>query len=236
MKANHDERFFLIPATGSSDVAGTAKRLRATLNSAVYTRHPRSIAVCLGPRPSTELFFLLLRGIGISRYATAEIQTCISEITATGGRFVLLCDPKAMEHLCPFPTDSWVGRVNPGRIETELNTAMPWVRDEMLWCSRMDLKIVLGAFDGCSDEVKEPGEASHARHMELELLTARQRQVAELVSQGVRNEVISEALSISIATVKTHVSKVLSTLGFESRTELAAHFRPGTRHFYSTSD
>ncbi|MFP4643821.1 MAG: response regulator transcription factor [Spirochaetales bacterium] len=178
----------------------------------------------------------MLKRVGISRYAIAEVHTCISTITATGGRFVLLSDSEAMEYLSPFPTDSWVGRVDPLHIETELATALPWVRHGRLWCSSTDLKIVLGSFDGCSDQFKQTGGAGQAPNIDLELLTARQRQVAELVSQGARNEVISDALSISIATVKTHVSRILSTLGYRSRTELAAHFRPREQPGSPTAD
>ncbi len=225
MEVNRDEIFFLLPAAGSSNVSAIAKRLRLALKSTVYTRHPRSIAAGRDALTSNQLYFILFNGNGMSHSASSEIHATISAITASTARFVLLCDRVTMENLGAFPTDAWSGRVDPSTIEHELGTALPCLQNGRLWCSNTDLKIILGATVGCNDEVKERGDSAPLRHMDMELLTARQRQVAALVSQGARNEVIGESLSISVATVKTHVSRILSTLGFESRTELAAHFR-----------
>jgi predicted ATPase/DNA-binding CsgD family transcriptional regulator len=53
------------------------------------------------------------------------------------------------------------------------------------------------------------------------VLTPRQRQVAELVSQGLSNKEIADALVISRRTAETHVEHILTTLGFTSRTQIA---------------
>jgi DNA-binding CsgD family transcriptional regulator len=53
-------------------------------------------------------------------------------------------------------------------------------------------------------------------------LTARERDVAVLVAQGKSNREIAEALIVSERTAETHVSNVLSKLGFTSRTQIAA--------------
>jgi DNA-binding CsgD family transcriptional regulator len=53
-------------------------------------------------------------------------------------------------------------------------------------------------------------------------LTRRQRQVAKLVAAGSSNRVIAEKLSISERTVESHVSAILTTLGFESRAQIVA--------------
>jgi len=54
----------------------------------------------------------------------------------------------------------------------------------------------------------------------LDPLTARQRQVAELVIQGLSNKAIAAQLSISPATVKDHVHAILQRLGFPNRVAL----------------
>ncbi|MEO5920276.1 MAG: helix-turn-helix transcriptional regulator [Pseudolysinimonas sp.] len=54
-------------------------------------------------------------------------------------------------------------------------------------------------------------------------LTARERDVLLLVSDGKSNAEIATALFLSEATVKSHLRSILSKLGLKSRTEIAAH-------------
>ena len=53
-------------------------------------------------------------------------------------------------------------------------------------------------------------------------LTKRERQVAELVAQGLSNKEIGTALVVSPRTVDGHVERALAKLGFSSRTQIAA--------------
>jgi predicted ATPase/DNA-binding CsgD family transcriptional regulator len=53
-------------------------------------------------------------------------------------------------------------------------------------------------------------------------LTARERQVAELVTRGVTNRQIGEALVITEGTAALHVKNALAKLGFTSRAQLAS--------------
>jgi len=52
-----------------------------------------------------------------------------------------------------------------------------------------------------------------------ELLSPREREVFELVSQGLANKEIAKTLFISEATVKVHVGRILGKLGVRSRTQ-----------------
>ena len=54
-------------------------------------------------------------------------------------------------------------------------------------------------------------------------LTEREREVLHLVVQGNSNQQIAEALVISIATVKAHISNILSKLQVSSRAEAIAY-------------
>ncbi len=60
-----------------------------------------------------------------------------------------------------------------------------------------------------------------AERMAGEELTARERQVLELIVRGNSNKEIGAALSISEATVKSHINSLLSKLGVADRTQAA---------------
>jgi NarL family two-component system response regulator LiaR len=53
-------------------------------------------------------------------------------------------------------------------------------------------------------------------------LTARERQVLELMADGLTNADIAERLVIGVATVKTHVSSIMAKLGVSTRTEASS--------------
>ncbi|HSD85351.1 MAG TPA: LuxR C-terminal-related transcriptional regulator, partial [Anaerolineae bacterium] len=53
-------------------------------------------------------------------------------------------------------------------------------------------------------------------------LTERERQVAAFIAQGKSNREIAEALFVGERTIETHVSNILSKLGFDARTQIAA--------------
>lgn len=60
-------------------------------------------------------------------------------------------------------------------------------------------------------------------------LTEREREVAELLSQGLKNREIAAQLTVSTSTAENHVRKVLLKLGLNSRTEIARVLPPLSR-------
>jgi DNA-binding NarL/FixJ family response regulator len=54
-------------------------------------------------------------------------------------------------------------------------------------------------------------------------LSAREREVAELVAQGLSNREIAERLFITEKTAAYHVGAILNKLGFTSRAQIAAY-------------
>lgn len=55
------------------------------------------------------------------------------------------------------------------------------------------------------------------------VLTARQREVLELVAQGLTNQEVADALHVTEATIKYHVSQILERLELKSRHQLARY-------------
>jgi non-specific serine/threonine protein kinase len=62
--------------------------------------------------------------------------------------------------------------------------------------------------------LRPPGDAS--------ALTAREREVAALITQGASNREIAAELQLSVRTVETYVSHILEKLGVSRRAALAA--------------
>ncbi|PWW22023.1 LuxR family two component transcriptional regulator [Geodermatophilus normandii] len=67
----------------------------------------------------------------------------------------------------------------------------------------------------------DPSTPAETDDRALDRLTDRQREVAELVAQGLSNEEIARRLFLSLATVKSHLTASMRRLGVRSRTQLA---------------
>ena len=57
-------------------------------------------------------------------------------------------------------------------------------------------------------------------------LTARERDVLDLVAEGLSNTEIAERLHIGVTTVKTHIASLMTKTGSPNRVRLALYARP----------
>ncbi|MFC7386780.1 ATP-binding protein [Sphaerisporangium rhizosphaerae] len=71
---------------------------------------------------------------------------------------------------------------------------------------------------------------ARARRRAGDPLTAREREVADLVARALSNRRIAERLTVSERTVESHVRNILAKLGLTNRTELIAHLLTARRH------
>ena len=69
--------------------------------------------------------------------------------------------------------------------------------------------------------VADDGGRRETARTRLETLSAREREVADLVGQGCSNADIAAKLHMSVATVKAHVSRLLVKLEVENRVQVA---------------
>jgi DNA-binding NarL/FixJ family response regulator len=69
-------------------------------------------------------------------------------------------------------------------------------------------------------EFASRSECRAATAASLEVLTGRERDVLAAIATGASNDEIAEALVISAATVRTHITRVLSKLGARDRAQL----------------
>ncbi|WP_278373167.1 response regulator transcription factor [Brevibacterium casei] len=53
------------------------------------------------------------------------------------------------------------------------------------------------------------------------MLTAREREIAEAVAQGMTNAQVARSLFVSTATVKTHLARIFDKLEVSTRVQLA---------------
>jgi DNA-binding NarL/FixJ family response regulator len=81
--------------------------------------------------------------------------------------------------------------------------------------SLLDSKVTRG--------VVEKLVAAHSAQGEDDELTAREREVLVLISEGATNKEIAAKLVVSENTARNHVSHILSKLGFSRRSEAAAY-------------
>lgn len=75
-------------------------------------------------------------------------------------------------------------------------------------------RTVIDAFAAVRDHTPEPVPA-------LDTLTGREREVFDLIGEGLSNRQIATRLGVSETTVKTHVARVLHKLDLESRIQAA---------------
>jgi DNA-binding NarL/FixJ family response regulator len=85
-----------------------------------------------------------------------------------------------------------------------------------------------------SQIAKNAAGGSKAKVLESVRLTTRERQVIDLLAEGLSNKEISTRLNIAVHTVKSHVHNVLEKLALHSRLEVAAftHAKGASRTSY----
>jgi pimeloyl-ACP methyl ester carboxylesterase len=87
----------------------------------------------------------------------------------------------------------------------------------------------VGDVDALAAEVRRFLGLAPLRRRAVPTLTARQREVAALVADGLTNREIAARLTITERSAESHVERIRDRLGFRSRSQIAAWFAAGDR-------
>jgi len=112
----------------------------------------------------------------------------------------------------PRRASAEVPRHATGRPGSELSAETGSAAAAVATCERGRRAIALDAFGRAAPEPLDP---------ELDLLSAREREVLRYIARGYAYKEVAHELGISIKTVETHVSAVLRKLQLSSRYELS---------------
>ena len=106
------------------------------------------------------------------------------------------------------------GVVNKEKAADELRNAIEKVHKGEIW---LDRKLTAGVV---SELWKKPGDKPVNEADKFALLTAREQEVARLVSEGLSNEEMGKRLFISQITIRHHLTSIFDKLGVSNRFEL----------------
>ncbi|MFF0548788.1 response regulator [Streptomyces sp. NPDC004311] len=84
--------------------------------------------------------------------------------------------------------------------------------------------------------LREPGAGTEPRDDRLAPLSEREREVLELIGEGLTNRQIAERLHLSEKTVKNHISRILGKLGVERRVQAAVIATQVREHGHGDGD
>jgi DNA-binding CsgD family transcriptional regulator/tetratricopeptide (TPR) repeat protein len=103
--------------------------------------------------------------------------------------------------------------------EFDQHAALQLAGDARREALRASADFVLHRLDALEQRLGHSGSAGDTPDTSASVLTARERQVLDLIAEGLSNRQISERLFISSKTASVHVSNILRKLGATSRTE-----------------
>jgi DNA-binding NarL/FixJ family response regulator len=165
-------------------------------------------AIALNLRESVDIVLIDTDSDEVSLRAVSDLaKACQSRILV----FTHSTDPDVCTRAIQLGASGVVSKDQPREL---LIRAVLKVHAGELWLDRAKAAMVL----------------SHAMHRDrdpeiakIESLTKREREIVALVGEGLRNTAIAERLFISEATVRNHLTSVLSKLGLADRFELAVY-------------
>ena len=94
------------------------------------------------------------------------------------------------------------------------------VQQGEVWAGRKTIGALLDEYQAAGDLA--PRESTIAQ-TDVQRLTSRERQILRFLSEGASNKEIAKALSVSVSTIKAHLTKIFRKLGQPDRVRLALY-------------
>ena len=143
---------------------------------------------------------------------------CFAELMSVSpeSRIIVLADPSRIDD-CPTAIESGaVGLLLKHEPADMLTKAIRKVHEGELWLDRITTADVVR-------RVTRRRRLEDAEGTKIATLTKRELEVISLIAEGLKNRVIAERLFISEATVRNHLTSILSKLGVSNRSELVVY-------------
>ncbi len=146
------------------------------------------------------------------REMAPEGRVVMMDVTPTGADLVMMIEAGAKGFVLRDATvDDLVGTI---RTVAEGTAVLPAALTPVLWSTLAE---------GAGDRVAPPLAPTEIS------LTTRERQIAELIGEGLANKEIAQRLNVATHTVKSHIHHILKKLELHTRLQLAASQAGWTR-------
>ena len=195
-----------------------------------------SLEIVLGAQPDIEVVGLAADGAEAARLASElapdvvllDIQMPGTDGLAAAERILAVPTPPHVVFLTTFSDDEYIVRaLSLGAagylIKQDVGGVAPALRAVMAGRSVLEGEVLeravaLGASSG-EKGAEEPDLAAM-----FPQLTAREREVVRLVSEGLDNREVAAAAYMGEGTVRNHISQILAKLGLRNRTQIAVAY------------
>lgn len=120
----------------------------------------------------------------------------------------------------------------PGLGEEQLHRILSIVEEGGVWISNSALPHLLVQLRKRSKTVIEPSPPqTNSHHIDgMAVLTKREREISQMVAEGLSNKVIARRLDITDRTVKAHLTVVFQKLNVNDRLQLALYVTKGPQN------
>lgn len=185
------------------------------------TSHPREVLTLLGD---------VAPDIVLVDFATPEAVRIVADIRRRTPhvRVVAITLGETEAEVIQLAEAGVAGYVLPDGSLDDLITAVESAVRGELYCPPRVAFTLLRRVSAIAAELRDVGH--DAAHSPLATLTGREREILQLVDQGMTNKAIARGLIIELATVKNHVHNILKKLHVHTRIDATTWYRRGGFH------